>query len=219
MGDVDPAGLLRSSPDGDRIVGWQINKGPDEAADYVTASQLRSHFFRPDIVERAIVLASANAAVAQARGTDFSLADLLKRRPPAFDILSPEDKSHASATPIELRLKVELNADPVEAIEVLVNGRQATTPALRNATARLATSGPPERRIEVPLEQGENKIRIVARNKVGQTVRDVVLFHDKPGLLDRRGKLYLLAIGVDRSESAIHLRRRHGNLRSQLCRR
>jgi WD40 repeat protein len=193
-----PQGYYASSPDGDRMVGWHINKGPDKAADYVTANQLRTHFYRPDIVERAIVLASAIAAMSQARGTDFSLKDLQTRRPPAFDIISPEDRSHAGATPIEIRLKLELNADPIEAIDVLVNGRQTTTPALRNATARLAASGTPERRIEVPLEQGENKIRVVARNKVGQTVRDFVLFHDKPGLLDGRGTLYVLAIGVDK---------------------
>jgi len=191
-----PQGYYASSPNGDGIVGWQINKGPAQAAEYVTASQLRAHFYRPDIIERAIVLASATAAVAQARGTGFSLTDLLKRRPPAFDVVSPADKSRASATPVEVRLKLESNEDPIEAIEVLVNGRQATTPALRNATARLAASGTPERRIEVPLEQGENNIRIVARNKVGQTVRDFVVFHDKPGLLDNRGKLYVLAIGV-----------------------
>jgi WD40 repeat protein len=193
-----PQGYYISSPDGDKIVGWQINKGPDQAADYVNANQLRTHFYRPDIVERAIILASATAAVAQASGTVFSLPDLLKRRPPAFDIISPEDGGHASATPIEFRLKLEPNADAIETIEVLVNGRQTTTPTLRNATARLATLGVPERRIEVPLEQGENKIRIVARNQVGQTVRDFVLFHDKPGLLDARGTLYVLAIGVNK---------------------
>jgi WD40 repeat protein len=193
-----PQGYYISSPDGDQIVGWQINKGPDQAADYVTAGQLRRHFYRPDIVERAIVLASAKAAVGEARGTDFSLSALLKRRPPGFDIVSPLEQSHASATPIEVQLKLEPNDDPIEGIEVLVNGRQTTTPALRNATARLAGSGSPERRVEVPLEQGENKIRIVARNQVGQTVRDFVLYHDKPGALDGRGKLYILAIGVDR---------------------
>lgn len=193
-----PQGYYASSPDGDRIVGWQINKGPENAADYVTASQLRHHFFRPDIVKRAIILASAKAAIAEARGTDFSLTELLKRQPPAFKIISPNDGSRASATPVEIRLQVEPNGDPVEAIEVLVNGRQATSSALRNATARYATLGISDRRVEVPLEQGENKIRIVARNKVGQTVREFVLFHDKPGTLDRRGTLYVLAIGVDK---------------------
>src|SRR5262249_2103723 len=53
-----PQGYYAASPNGDKIVGWQINRGVDRDADYVTAHQLRDHFYRPDIVERAIVLAS-----------------------------------------------------------------------------------------------------------------------------------------------------------------
>jgi WD40 repeat protein len=193
-----PQGYYASSPNGDKIVGWQINRGPDQAGEYVTAAQLRDHFYRPDIIERAITLASATGAVGEASGTSFSINDLLRRQPPAFEIISPENRSHASGSSIEVLLKLEPNAEPVDVIELVVNGRQATTPGLRNATARLAASSTAERRVEVPLEQGENNIRIVARNKVGQTARDFVLFHDKPGLLDKRGTLYVLAIGVDK---------------------
>jgi hypothetical protein len=193
-----PQGYYTGSPNGEKIVGWQINKGADQAAEYVAANQLRDHFYRPDIVERAIISASANAAVAQARGTDFSLTDLSKRKPPSFHILSPAQKSHARVTPVEIRLQLEANADPVMDIDVLVNGRQATTSDVRSATARLAAAPTLERTLVVPLEQGENQVRIVARNKVGQTVQDFILFRDMPGLLDKSGTLYVLAIGVDK---------------------
>jgi WD40 repeat protein/tetratricopeptide (TPR) repeat protein len=51
-----PQGYYTGSPGAEGIVGWQINKGPDQAAEYVSAAQLRGHFFRPDIVERALIL-------------------------------------------------------------------------------------------------------------------------------------------------------------------
>jgi WD40 repeat protein/tetratricopeptide (TPR) repeat protein len=152
-----PQGYYTSSPNAEGIVGWQINKGSDRAAEYVSAAQLRGHFFRPDIVERALILASATAAVAQAHGAEFLIEDLLKHKPPAFEVISPADKSHASESLVVVRLKLEPNAEPIEAIEVLVNGRQVTTPGMRNAAARLAATPTPERSIEVPLEQGENK--------------------------------------------------------------
>ena len=193
-----PQGYYTASPDGEKIVGWQINRGLQEAADYVNANQLRSHFYRPDIVDQAIILASADAAMKQARNTSFSLAALLSRRPPGFAIMSPQDRSRAVATPAQVRLKLEPNTDPVDGIDVLVNGRQTTTPTLRNATARAVATGLDEHFIDVPLEQGENKIRIVARNKVGQTVKEFILFHDRRGQLDARGTLYVLAIGVDK---------------------
>ena len=75
-----PQGYYTGSPGADKIVGWQINKGPDQAADYVGAEQLRQHLNRPDIVEKAIILASAEQAVREAPGTTFKLADLLARR-------------------------------------------------------------------------------------------------------------------------------------------
>ena len=74
-----PQGYYTGSPGADKIVGWQINKGPDHAADYVGAEQLRQHLNRPDIVEKAIILASAEQAVREAPGTTFKLADLLAR--------------------------------------------------------------------------------------------------------------------------------------------
>ena len=86
----------------------------------------------------------------------------------------------------------------MEKIEAFVNGRQTTPQALLNATPRSAALEIPNGRIQLPLEQGENKIRIVAHNRIGQTVREFVLFHDRPGQLDRRGKLYVLAIGIDK---------------------
>ena len=67
-----PQGYYTGSPGADKIVGWQINKGPENAADYVGADQLRTHLNRPDIVEKAIILASAEQAVREAPGTTSS---------------------------------------------------------------------------------------------------------------------------------------------------
>ena len=63
MGDVDAAGLLRRLAPGAELIGWQINRGPEHEAEYVTAAQLRKHLNRPDIVAKAIQLASAEEAV------------------------------------------------------------------------------------------------------------------------------------------------------------
>jgi hypothetical protein len=77
-----PQGYYTGSPGADKIVGWQINKGRDRAADYVGAEQLRQHLNRPDIVEKAILLASAEQAAREAPGTTFKLAELLARPVP-----------------------------------------------------------------------------------------------------------------------------------------
>jgi WD40 repeat protein len=70
-----PQGFYAASPGGGERIGWQINRGPEHEAEFVTAAQLGTHLNRPDIVARAIQFASAEAAVKEA-GADFSLSDL-----------------------------------------------------------------------------------------------------------------------------------------------
>jgi hypothetical protein len=45
---------------------------------------------RPDIVKKAIILASAEEAVRQAPGTSLKLSDLLARSVPRFRVVSPD---------------------------------------------------------------------------------------------------------------------------------
>ena len=47
------------------------------------------HLNRPDIVEKAIILASAEQAIRESPGTSFKLVDLLARPVPKFRIVSP----------------------------------------------------------------------------------------------------------------------------------
>jgi WD40 repeat protein len=72
-----PQGYYTASPRGGELIGWQINRGPENAAGYVTAGKLREFLDRPDIVTQAIALASAKEAAAKAPKTGRSLEDLL----------------------------------------------------------------------------------------------------------------------------------------------
>ena len=45
-----PEGFYTGSEGAAKLVGWQINQGPDKAAKYITAGQLRKALFRPDLV-------------------------------------------------------------------------------------------------------------------------------------------------------------------------
>ena len=120
-----PQGYYTGSPGADKIVGWQINKGPDQAADYVGADQLRQHLNRPDIVEKAIILASADQAVREAPGTSFKLVDLLARPVPRFRIVSPSSRIDPArrARDREDRHRGDARSRQ-RLIRVQVNGRQ-----------------------------------------------------------------------------------------------
>jgi hypothetical protein len=190
-----PQGYYMGSPGADKIVGWQINKGPESSADYVGADQLRTHLNRPDIVEKAIILASAEQAIRESPGTTFKLADLLARPVPQFRILAPAAGSTVRGGRAEVKIAVEAVRDPIKAIRVQVNGRQVD-----EITPEMGTGGftPGDRILDIPLSKGRNDVRITLTNDIGDKADTVTLMHDGDGDLDKRGTLYILAVGVDR---------------------
>ena len=182
-----PQGYYASSPAGAELIGWQINQGPENAADYVTAAQLRTKLNRPDIVAKAIQLASAEEAVRQAPGASFKLSDLLAMPVPRFRIVAPAPGAALTGGSTQLELALEDTAVPVKLIRIQVNGTQVIE---RQSSSQL--------KFTIPLYNGNNIIRAVAINGVGETAEQVNVTHDGEGALDKRGTLYILAIGVDK---------------------
>ena len=86
---MDAAGLLHGLAGRRQDRRLADQQGAENAAEYVGADQLREHLNRPDIVDKAIILASAEQAVREVSGTSFKLADLLAKPVPRFRIVSP----------------------------------------------------------------------------------------------------------------------------------
>jgi len=187
-----PQGFYASSPAGARLIGWQINHGPEHEAEYVAAAQLRQHLNRPDIVARAIQFASAEEAVRQAHGADFKVADLLAKPVPRLRILSPEAGAALKGGRAQVTVELEPTPDPIKLIRIQVNGVQIPLPEQDGLYK------PGRHSFDVPLAKGGNKIAVAAQNDTGETVASVSVTHEGEGDLDKRGTLYILAIGVDK---------------------
>lgn len=186
-----PQGYFHSSPDGDRLVGWHINQGPDQEARYVRARQLRQHLHSPEIVRRAILTGDAAGAARDLRGRDTELNDLLTRRPPAFDIRLAEEM-----TAPEGHALIEVTGAALEEVEswgysVLVNDRRVRPVRMGGAEGRLLYS--------VPLEEGENQITVSGQNDFGYvTERSAVALRKKTQQVEKKGKLFVAVIGVNK---------------------
>jgi WD40 repeat protein len=190
-----PQGYYASSVAGDQNIGWQLNTGWEQAGEFVTAAQLKKHFYRPDVIKRAFDLADADAAVREAGLSGFKLADLTNHTPPKFRIADPGDKSRAGRSPVPVKLELAATDDPVTGFDVTVNGRQVTPRAVRDLPL---TTESQIRALNIPLEKGENHIQVTAHNTVGDSVQDLLVYLDREGVLDQKGKLFILAIGVDK---------------------
>jgi WD40 repeat protein len=191
-----PQGYYTSSVDGDQMVGWHLNKGWEQAGEFVAAARLKKHLYRPDIVKRAFELADADAAVREAGLSGFKLADLTSHTPPEFRIADPSDKSHADRSPVAVKLELSETNDPVTGFDIKVNGRQVTPRDVRDIDR--PTKDAETRTLNIPMQKGENHIQVVAHNGVGETAQDLLLYLDHEGALDTKGRLFIVAVGVDK---------------------
>ncbi|MBX3567977.1 MAG: caspase family protein [Rhizobiaceae bacterium] len=191
-----PQGYYYASDDGDKLIGWQVNQGRSKEGRFVRAEQLKRYLWSPEMVRRAIILRSAKKAVAEMRpGADKELERLLERRPPEFDVRIASDQSGVrdGFVAVEITGAREAGAD-VSDFAVLSNSRSIGAFAARSVV------GDGDRTvIEVPVEEGENAIRITGTNEFGYlTERSVVALGKKKKSAEKKGKLYAIVIGVEK---------------------
>lgn len=190
-----PQGYFHSSPNGDEIVGWQVNQGQDIEARYLKARQLRRHLSSPEIVRRAIIARDASNAARELRGTDNELRQLLERKPPDFEIrvIETDPPARDGHIAIEITGVADAGAE-VERFSVLANDRQISQFETRSV------DGPDGGRvvIEVPVSEGENEILVSGVNAFGYiTERGVKALAKGPSSEKPKGKLYVVAVGVN----------------------
>lgn len=201
-----PSGYYDASPGAEDLIGWHVNHGNDQAADFFPASRFRDRFHRPDVLDKildtqdeSIALRLANSESGR-RAQTTSIANVL---PPVVEILSPASDSAVKTTTVKVRYTVRtLDDAPVMGIRVRVNGQAVS--AERALKLRSAAEGD-VREIEVAIPEQDSEIALFAENKngvstaailrvtwVGKTVSataEEALF--KP-------RLYVLAVGVSK---------------------
>jgi len=192
-----PQGYYAASPNGDNMVGWQLNRGPEHTPDYVGADQLRAKLYKPDILTQTIQLRSAKQAIAQAPQTNFKLAQIATAQPPKFQIIKPGDQSRRQDATLQLVLELDKQKEPLDRVDIYVNDRLSDllTQARLGKMALPVKAGKQRQNHTVTLEPGTNRIRIVAHNRIGATTKELTVY-----LTARtqqvKGDLYLVAVGV-----------------------
>jgi WD40 repeat protein len=121
-----PSGYYMASPGGEDLIGWHINRGWDQAADFFPASRFRARFNRPDIVQLVLdtldevaAVRGANAAANRREETKPIEAAL----PPVIKILSPASSATFSERKVDLSYSVRSPSGlPVDRVAILMDG-------------------------------------------------------------------------------------------------
>ncbi len=203
-----PAGYYKASPGGDKLIGWHVNRGPDKAADFVAAWQMRKLFEKPEIVELIPATLSVKGAVEQyakdpghRREEPLKIQEDLERlRPPSVAISEPSNYQRVKTAQVRLRAKVwPTGRQPITEVRVLVNGRPPPDfPGLKPAPGANATD-PRDIQTDVSLEPGMNTIEVLATTATATStparvdiLRETVSADAQPA----KPSCYFLGIGV-----------------------
>jgi WD40 repeat protein/uncharacterized caspase-like protein len=196
-----PQGYYACSPGGDGMVGWLLNRGADKEAGFVTARQLRRRLNRPEVLARAMDLASAEAAIKELSVKEplsqtFKLSDLESKPVPKMNIEAPAPGTapQNGTAKIAVTLEPLPNSMKVVRLRVQVNGRHIAENLPRQGAA--FESG--THIFDIPVAKGRNLVNVMAVNEMGETVASTALHNSGAGVLDARGTLYILAAGVDK---------------------
>jgi hypothetical protein len=192
-----PHGFYASSPGADNMIGWQINQGPAREAEYVATSQLRKSLNRPDIVARAIELASAEQAQKEMPGVSFDPYGLMTSPVPKLQIVTSHSGNSIQGGFAQIEAAIAATPDPVKVIRIHVNGRLVA----EQLPEQGAGFAPGKRTFDVPVNKGPNEVVITAVNNTGETTEAVAISHKGDGALDARGALFILAVGVDKYQN------------------
>ncbi len=193
-----PEGFYTGSEGGEKLVGWQINQGPDKAAHYVTAGQLGKQLLRPDLI--AAKIAGDPDGILKEAVTKLKIEDLVKQvLAPEIEIVSPADgaKGEETVTGGKLHVNVSVTvrvADKGGGIGVVrfkLNG-QVVDSVVAGRPGTITRS--------FDLANQDTKIEVIAEDKSGKvlSVPKQITVHAESKALLGVPDLYVLAIGVDR---------------------
>ena len=208
-----PSGYYMASPGGEDLIGWHVNRGWNEPADFFPASRFRDRFNRPDVVQTVLETLDEEAAVRRANSASHRREETKPINavlPPIITIQSPGHDGTFSGSSIEVAYSVRSPSGlPVDKVEILLDG-SATGARAPGFTATAATET--RQSIKIGLPPRDIDVGLVAKS--GTLVSEVA--HVK---LSFRGAspppqeadalkptLYALVVGVaNYQNSALHL--------------
>lgn len=199
-----PQGYFDCSPGAEDLIGWHVNRGKDQAADFFPASRFRNVFYRPDVVARVLgtrdaaeALRAANRELGLPAAKAEEFGELIARlAPPVVEIetggVYRTVNLPAEAAAVKVRYSVrQTGSEATTKVTVRFNGRLVEVKAPPPASGGVAE-------VEVPLPRGmAGELSVIAEHRLAAGEADVIRIERAPGKAGpRRPNLYVLAVGV-----------------------
>ncbi len=160
-----PSGYYDCSPGAEDLIGWHINRGKDQAADFFPASRFRATCFRPDIVSKVLETADEGAAIAAANresGNRVEAVAIEALAPPVVRVLSPEFGAKISQGTVTVKATVRHPKGlAIDAVWAAVDGRRVD---LRGLRPQQDQGGERTYTLEVPVPSQDCIVSVFAQS-------------------------------------------------------
>ncbi|NBQ68237.1 MAG: hypothetical protein EBU46_05135, partial [Nitrosomonadaceae bacterium] len=193
-----PQGYYDAAPGADRLIGWHVNRGSDQAADFYAAAQFQERFYRPAVIAQVLKTLDVAEAV---RLTETAVAkaapapSLATQKPPIIDIAYPAGDTEVRETNLTVTYHVRSpSGSRIKEIIATANGRPIQT-----GTRKPLTATPAEETgtLALTLPMEDATLALLATTESGQTSQPATLNVRWRGAVDAfKPTLYVLAIGV-----------------------
>ena len=193
-----PDGYYASSPQGDRYVGWLINRKQSESPDFFRAVQFERTLYRPDLVRLALSPVAGDDRSAQ------QLAQTLAAiAPPRVFIESIVPASEPGT--MAIRFTAESTGRPIAELGVYVDGLPVLRSAERGVIA--AESNSVTRTVVARIANAAAQVRVEAESAHALGLDESMSIGGESPVANRApGTLWVVAIGVERFDKATGLR-------------
>ena len=214
-----PQGYYDASAGGDRLIGWHVNQGRNQAAKFYLARQFRKQFYRPDIIDHVLELGDVKKAIEAANATqvrppdslDLRKADDLRKvEPPQVRLIEPDSDARARNRRVTVKGEVRsLNGLPITEVKILMNGRPAQGGELKLERDETSQKVTVTQEVEVP--SGRNQISILALNREATSLPlSVSVTNSSRAAEPSKPKVHLLAVGISQyAQKDLNLRFAH----------
>ncbi len=194
-----PEGYYDASAGAEDLIGWHVNQGKEQAADFYSIGKFREQYYRPDVisqvfntldVQQALALANKEAGARQQHTA--SLTSIL---PPVISILSPDTGSSFNQSQVTLSFNTRTpSGEPVTNIKVLVDGRVHSQ---QRGLKRIGQGNGQTDTMTITLPERDVDITLIAENRfaASETSSIRLKWAGKTESFVIKPKLYVLAIG------------------------
>ena len=198
-----PAGYYMASAGGEDLIGWQLNRGWNQEADFFPASQFRVQYNRPDVVrlvlqtrDEAEAVRRANAA--SERGNEAK--PIGAALPPVVAIASPKDGAHFSGDSVEIAYSLRSSSGlPIDRLAVLADGQPVLAAGFEKTNSPEAQG-----KVVATLPKKDTNVSLIAHSgDLTSAPASITLKYDGPTSAPSpttadllKPKLYALLVGV-----------------------